>query len=178
MDAFGSAGVPFEYTITQKKNAALIAKRVSLILFYIFWTVGLLLLGFSFGLVVPLLALIPFSLWLWVFLTWRLTQVEYEYSYFAGKLTVSRILGGRSRRVLCEITLRHLVSIRPCTEDAIARAERFGAKKPILAASSTDSPNLYVALWEEDGIRGVLYLEPTEKALKIIKMYNMSATLH
>ena len=178
MDAFGSAGVPFEYTVSQKKTAALVGKRISLILFYIFWTVGLLLLGFSFGLIVPFLALIPLSVWIWVFLTWRLTQVEYEYSFFAGKLTVSRILGGRSRRVLCEIPLRHLISIRPCTEDAIARAESFGAKKPILAASSIDSPELYVALWEEDGERGVLYFEPIEKALKIIKNHNMSATLH
>ena len=178
MDAFGSAGVPFEYTVRQKKPPTLVAKRISLVLFYVLWTLGLVLLGISFGLIAPLLALIPLSLWVWVFLTWRLTQVEYEYSYFAGKLTVSRILGGRSRRVLCEITLRHLVSIRPCTEDAIARAESFGVSKPILAASSTDAPDLYVALWEEDGERGVLYLEPNEKALKIIKNYNMSATLH
>ena len=124
----------------------------------------------------PLLGLLPLSIWFWVFLTWRLTQVEYEYSYFAGKLTVSRILGGRSRRILCEITLRELSSVRPCTEDAIARAEQFGAKKPILAASSTDAPDLYVALWDEDGERCALYFEPNEKALRIIKNYNMSAT--
>lgn len=176
MDAFGSAGVPYEYTVAQKKTAALIAKRVSLILFYILWTVGLLLLGFSFGLIVPLLALVPLSVWVWVFLTWRLTQVEYEYSFFAGKLTVARILGGRSRRVLCEIKLRDLISVRPCSEDAIARAESSQTKKPILAASSTDAPDLYVALWAEDDERRALYFEPTEKALKFIRIYNMSAT--
>lgn len=174
-EAFGSAGIPYEHTVAQKKSVALIAKRISLILFYVLWALGLLLLGLSINLIVPLLGLIPFSIWFWVFLTWRLTQVEYEYSYFAGKLTVSRILGGRSRRVLCEITLRDLVSVRPCTEDAIARAEASQTKKPLLAASSTDAPDLYVALWTEDDARRALYFEPTPKALRIIRNYNISA---
>lgn len=171
-----SAGIPYEYTVKQKKTVVLTLKRVSLIVFYTLWALLLLLIGLRVRLIVPFLALVPLSIWGWVFFTWRFTQVEYEYSYFAGTLTVSRILGGRSRKRLAEITLRDLIFVRPCTEEAITRVESMQTQKPILAASSIDSPDLYVALWSEDDDRRALYFEPTDKALKIIRSHNLSAT--
>ncbi len=170
-----SADTPYEYTVGQKKTATVILKRIALIVCYVLWVVILLLIGAQIKLIVPLLALIPLSLWIIIFLTWRWTQIEYEYSYFAGTLTVSRILGGRSRKMLCEITLRNLVSVRPCDEDSAARAEAFSSKRPLLAISSADAEGIYVALWNDAEEKRVLYFEPTDKALRIIRSYNMSA---
>ena len=170
-----SADAPYEYTVGQKKTAALTLKRVALIACYVLWAAGLLLLGIKIKLIVPLLALVPLSLWILVFLTWRWTQIEYEFSCFAGTLTVSRILGGRSRRTLAEITLRNLISLRPCDEESSARAESQATRRAVFALSSTDADGIYVALWSDGDDRRVLYFEPTDKALRIIRSANFSA---
>ena len=45
------------------------------------------------------------------------------------------------------------------------------------AASSKEAPSLYIALWEDKDTkkRTQLFLELNEKAIKIIKYYNISA---
>ena len=55
---FGSAGIPYEYTISEQKNIALVFKKFSLISLYVFWVVGLLLLGAQ----IKLILLSAFSL--------------------------------------------------------------------------------------------------------------------
>ena len=169
-----STDAPYEYAVRQKSTVAV--KRVTLIVGYVLWAVALLLLGVKIKLILPLLALTPLSLWAIVFLTWRWTQVDYEFSYFAGTLTVSRILGGRSRKVLAEIPLRDLISVRPCTEETAARAEATTTERPLFAISSTDAEGIYIALWNDDDARRILYFEPTDKALRIIRSCNFSAT--
>ena len=173
---FGSNGAPYEYTVAEQKNKALFFRRVTLIAIYILWAAAWLVVGTAIRLIAPLLAFIPLTLWILIFLTWRLTQVEYEYSFFAGTLTVSRVLGGRSRRRLTEIPLRALSSVYPCTEEYAERIDAFRADRTVLAASSSESDGLYAALWsDEETGRQILYFEPNEKALKILRYYNASA---
>lgn len=172
----GSNGIPFEYTVAEKKTPVLLFKRITLIALYCLWAAAWLVFGVSFQLIVPFLALIPISLWIIVFLTWRFTQVEYEYSFFSGVLTVCRILGGRSRKKLAEITIRDCVLICPCTDANAAQMEAFGEEKTVFAASSASSPELWTAMWsDENGTKCALYFEPTEQAVKILKYYNSSA---
>ena len=171
-----SGGAPFEYVVAKVKTPAVWFQRITLIAFYIFWTLALLLIGGAVRLVVPFLALVPLSLWVLVFFTWRLTQVEYEYSFFAGELTVSRLLGGRTRRELCCVSIRSIDYILPNEEAYASRIESFSATKTIFAASKDSSPSVYVALWcDENGRRYELFFEPNEKALRILRYYNMSA---
>ncbi len=173
---FSSGGVPYEYTVAEAKGKSLTLRRVGLICLYIFFGVGILLLATGVRLIVPLLALAPLLIWILVFLTWKYTQVEYEYSFFAGKLTVCRLLGGRSRRVLADVNIKELSAIFPYENEYIDRAERFGADKTLFAASSTEAERLYIALWKDElGKRQMLLFEPDEKALKILRYYNISA---
>ena len=173
---FGSNSAPYEYTVAERKNKALLFRRITLIAIYILWVAIWLVVGAVIRLIAPLLAFIPLTLWILIFFSWRLTQVEYEYSFFAGVLTVSRVLGGRSRRTLVEVPLRSLSSVYPCSEEYAERIDAFRADRTVLAASSSESENLYAALWsDEENGRQALYFEPNEKALKIIRYYNASA---
>ena len=175
-NGLGSNSTPYEYTVAEQTGKALIFKRVTLIAIYILWAVAWLILGISLRIIAPLLAFIPLTLWMLIFFTWRYTQVEYEYSFFAGVLTVSRVLGGRSRRKLTEVSLRDLASVRPCNDENAAHIDAFGAEHTVFAASSSEAEGLYAALWsDEESGKQVLYFEPTEKALKIIRYYNASA---
>ena len=171
-----ASGAPYEYTVMQKRTAALAFRKISLIALYVLWTIGLLTVGAMSRLIAPLLAFIPFSLWLLVFLTWRYTQVEYEYSFFSGTLTVSRVLGGRARKELCRVAIRSVSEILPYEDAYVDRIERFSAERTVFAASDENAQNLYAVLWTDgNNVRTVLFFEASEKALKICRYYNMSA---
>ena len=173
---FGTNGVPFEYAVAEAKTKKLKLKKIGLICAYVLWGAIALIGGASTN-VLPILCFIPLTIWIFVFLTWKYTQVEYEYSFFAGKLTVSRVLGNRTRKKMTELTLRDLSSVLPYTERNVAQAESYGAKNSYFAASSVDAKDLYILLWEnpESKERSLLCMELNEKAIKIIKYYNMSA---
>ena len=175
---FGANGAPYEYAVREATSKLLIFKRVALITAYVLWGLILLVLGATVGkLLVPLLALIPLTIWIFVFLTWRFTQVEYEYSFFSGKLTVARILGGRTRRVLTEVTIREADAIFPYVDANVARAEAWRADTSIFAASGMKAENLYIVLWQDEikKKRYMLCFEANEKAIKIMKYYNIGA---
>ena len=173
---FSGSGVPYEYTIGEASSPKLVFKRLTLIALYVLWTMLLLLVGGAIKIIVPLLALIPISLWILVWLTWRFTQVEYEYSFFSGILTVSRILGGKKRKVLLEIDLRRVECVLSCRDENADRISAYPCDRTVFAASSDQAVNLFAVMWrDEDGERILLYFEPTEKALKIMRYYNAAA---
>ncbi len=172
---YSSGGAPFEYTVAEAKSAKLTFKRITLIALYALYVIGVLLAGATLKLILPMLALIPLSLWMIVFFTWRYTQVEYEYSFFAGMLTVSRVLGGRTKKKLAEITIRDVSAVYPCEEEYNARIEAFGGKT-VFAASSENAAELYAVLYQNGrGEKCVLFIELIDKAMKIVRYYNASA---
>lgn len=171
------AGIPFEYTVSEQKGPTLIKKRIALLATYAVCAIALLLIGIAVSAPPALIVIIPLTLWPIIALSWRITQVEYEYSYFDGRLTVSRILGGRSRKALAEVAIKSLAAVYPCDDEYIARAEQYRADKIIFAASSQDAPNLCVALWQdEEDTKHALYFEPNEKAARILRHENYTAT--
>ena len=174
---FGANGTPFEYAVAEGKSKTLTLKKVALIAAYVLWALVFFLVGCMTRLLVPMIALVPITVWIFVFLTWRYTQVEYECSFFSGTLTVSRILGGRTRKVLCEVNIRDLSAVFPYEDTNVSRAEQYDAEETFFAASSMEAPNLYIALWQdvESGKRRMLCFEVNEKAVKILRYYNASA---
>ncbi|MBE6628690.1 MAG: hypothetical protein E7629_07170 [Ruminococcaceae bacterium] len=170
------SGMAYEYVVAEKKSAALICKKICLILLYVLWATGFLVVGITTKLLVPLMALVPLTLWILLFLTWRFTVIEYELSFFSGVVTVSRIYGGRTRKKLAEITIRELEGVCPCEEPYTERINAFAHDKEFFAASSPNAPELWAAMGKnEDGTRYILWFEPTEKALKVFRFYNSSA---
>ena len=172
-----SSGLPFEYTVTEQNPLLLTARRVTLVAVYVLWAAMLLALGFSLQLPVSYFAIIPISLWPIVSFSWKRTKIEYEYSYFDGILTVARVRGGCSRRVLTRVSLKDFDAVYPCDEEYVARAEQYGAGKIIFAASSQNAESLCVALWKDErNVRYALYFEPNERAIRILRAGNYTAT--
>lgn len=176
-DSLNQSTSSLEYTVAEQKSSFLRLKRITLIAVYILWALLLLAAGLLAGQIVVFAAFIPVTLWPLIAFSWRRTKVEYEYSFFGGTLTVSRVLGGRSRRLLTEVALKDLEAVYPCTEEYIERAERFGAEKIIMAASSEQADALCVALWrDENDTKIALYFEPNERAVRLMRSENYSAT--
>ena len=172
---FGSSGAPFEYAVAEAKNKALKLRKTLLILGYIVYVVVFFAIFVSINIFMCAFVLISSIAVVW--LTWRFTQIEYEYSFFAGELTVNRILGNRTRKNLTKVRIQAFSAVFAATELNQSKIEAFAAEKTIFAASEATAENLWVALWEdaESGKRMALYFEPNEKAIKILKYYNASA---
>lgn len=172
---FGSSGAPFEYTVAEAKGKALKTRKLLLILGYIIYVVVFFIIFVRINIFMVAFVLISSIAVVW--LTWKFTQIEYEYSFFAGELTVNRILGNRTRKNLMKVRIQNFSAVFAATELNQSKIEAFAPEKTIFAASAATAENLWVALWEdaESSKHMALYFEPNEKAIKILKYYNASA---
>ena len=69
----------YEYVVSPKKQTSYRIKRALMLLAYFAYVAVLLIVGLNTRLLVPMMALIPLSTWIIVWLTWRYVSVEYEY---------------------------------------------------------------------------------------------------
>lgn len=177
MDAgFNSSGAPFECVVAEAKNSALKMRKLLFIALYALWVIVFFAIVMLIKFFV-LIMFVPVTLWILIFFTWRYTQVQYEYSFLAGEITVSRILNERFRKEMLKVHIRDFSAVVPCRDEYVDQINAFGTEKTFFAVSAKDSPGRYAAMWQdkENGTKMVLYFEPDEKSLKILRYYNAAA---
>ncbi len=174
----------YEFAVSQKKEGKWILARAGLILFYILYVLGVLFLGMKYSIIAPLLAFIPLSLWVIIFITWRRVAVDYEYSVTSGVLTFTKIYGNRSRRKIFEMNIRDAVRIAPLgDEDEASRGAAYRPEREFVGVSSMSAPDIYFMLFEindrkaREKRRAIFYFEATTKMLSICRFYNPSGTV-
>ena len=163
----------YEYIIVPKNSRKKTLKKLLFISLYVVFVLA----WFLFGINTPfpaLLALIPITLWMLVFATWRFVNVEYEYSVTSGVITFSKIYGGRSRKTIGELDIRHVCELLrlsdPFTE---RRLDGFDPEAGDDFLSSRTSETAYAAIYtDEDGTKCVVYLEVLPMLMKSFKIYN------
>ena len=171
MNEFGT----YEYVVERQNKGSGKLKPIFFIVGYVVLALGFLLFAVTSKIGAPLVALAPVALWIAVFLTWRYTKVEYEYSITSGILTLSEIYGGRSRKVITEFKLKDCCKIAPLSE--FGKRDEAETDVTYSALGDKDSPNAYFASYDDEkGRRCVVFFEATEKALKICRFYNPSQT--
>ena len=163
----------YEYVIVPKKSKKQIVKKILFITLYVVFVLAWLFFGVVSNLP-SLLALIPITLWMLIFATWRYVNIEYEYSVVSGVITFSKIYGGRSRKHLGELDIRQVSELLrlsdPFTE---RRLDGFDPTAGDNFLSSRDSETAYAAIYtDEDGTKCVVYLEVLPMLMKSFKIYN------
>ena len=168
----------YEYVVSPAKQPVWRLRRVLAVLGYILYAGVVFGLGVRSQLLVPMLALVPLSTWILVYFTWRYVAVEYEYSFVSGTMTLTKILGSRSRKKVLEVRIKEMHVIAPYDGDYIKRAEEYKPEKSYDFVSSMQSPDVYFALFETaDARRGIIYFEATKAALKILRYYNTDTVM-
>ena len=174
----------YEFVVSQKITGKWLAARVGLIAFYCLYPLVILFFGMRYSFIAPLLAFIPLSLWIIIFVTWRYVSVDYEYSVTSGTLAFTKIYGNRSRRKIFEMKLRDAVRIAPLDlEIEAARAADYAPEREFMGISSMSAPDIYIMLFELcDGKKGekrraIFYFEATAKMLSVCRFYNPSGTV-
>lgn len=173
----------FEFATEQAREGKWALARVGMIALYVLYCVAWLAAGIATRLI-PLVALTPVTLWIFVFFTWRYVSVEYEYSITSGELIFSKIYGGRSRRTRLKMRLCDARLIAPLDDgEYSARATAYQPEIEFSAISSLKAPDIYFILFElEDKKTGskkraIFYFEATALALKVCRFYNQAATV-
>ena len=165
----GSNSSPYEYAV-DVKNRRQKLKKVGFIAAYALYVIVVFVVGAIVKLILPLLAFVPLSTWILVWLTWKYTQLSYEYSFFKGELTVKRVFGTNKKSTLANVKIKELIDVRYCNGQNMSD---ISADKVIFAASSESAERLAVATWKnEQGEKTALYFEADEKAMKILHYYN------
>ena len=165
----------YEYVVEPPKGGRMRKKKISLILLYVLYcAIWLFFVMFGGGLLLlPLIAIVPLSLWIIIFFTWRYTNPEYEYSITSGILTYSIIYGNRSRKKCFEQTVKEMEVIAPLSKTYDYKIDEYAPTVAYDGCSTQDSPDAYFALFEnENGEKCVFFFEATARALKILRHYN------
>lgn len=172
---------PYEYTVEQKAEGALRFKRLALLFLYILYPATLIFVvgNGSAAIIAPLLAFIPLSLWIIIFLTWRYVKISHRYTVMSGKLTFVTLYGTRTQKTRCEITLKDAKHIAPVGfREHDERLEIFSPEITYSALSSKNAPDkYYIAFENAEGKKCVLFFEATSKVLEICKMYNQNTVV-
>ncbi len=160
-----------EYTVTQKPEGKYRLFRTGMILLYILFAVTFFLLCTAGPVKIPMLiALLPVSLWILVYYTFRYVSLEYEYTLSSGVMTFVTVYGGRTRRVLFALPIKDMTEIAPLCAGDLPKNTLYdlrGDKK------ATDAYRF--AVRTSDGKEISVLFQPTEKALKILEYYNPTA---
>ena len=165
----------YEYVIVPRPTAKNKLLKALLIVCYVLFVIAWFIFGALTGFY-ALLALIPVTLWMLVFATWRYSNVEYEYSVLSGRITFSKIYGGRSRKKVLELDLRSAEAILPLNEKQSERLiDDFDPQSEISFISHSESPDAYAVLFREDDTKCAVYMEINARMMKTCKLYNSHA---
>ncbi len=160
------------------KNSKIKLRKILLILAYAVYVIVHFAIGSIVKLIIPLLALVPVTTWILVWLTWRYAQLSYEYSFYQGAITVNRCFGSRTKKAIANVKIKNITEVIRCNGNESEKLRDVDARNVVFAASSNDALDLTLVLYTSDtNEKMALYFETNEKAIKIMKYYNSNLTI-
>lgn len=163
----------YEKIIKLKAEGRILSKKIILICIYSF----LVFVGIPFA-IVKLHGNIPVVLTLaaftggFIFISWKQTYVEYEYSIISGVFFLARIYGKTRRKEIFEADLHDAVIIAPFNEIYCEKAEKCEPNDIFYAISSRKAENSWFIIFEESGETKTLILfEADERAISTLRHY-------
>jgi hypothetical protein len=166
----------YEKIVKVKNTGKHLAKKISLIMSYVLlfsvWLAAALrnIGNKSFVLILLAGALVTFSV---IILTWKYTQLEYEYSFWYGHLSIAKIYGKKKRKTIIDTDVKDLLIIAPATDEYIAKAEHFDLRSRVIAVSDENADNIWLTVTGgEDEHRILIFFEADERSLTMLKNTN------
>lgn len=171
-----NASVTYEKVIKVENSGKHLVKKISLImtyvLFFAIWGIAALnnLQTKSFVFILGAGILSTLAL---VTITWKYVQLEYEYSFWYGRFSIAKIYGKKKRKAILDTDVKDLLMIAPATEEYIAKAEHFDIEARVIAVSSENAENIWLAVTGGENERRVLiFFEADDRSLNMLKTVN------
>ncbi|HHW57779.1 MAG TPA: hypothetical protein GXX15_08985 [Clostridia bacterium] len=100
----------------------------------------------------------------------RSRNIEFEYSLTNSELDVDKIIDQKRRKHVISVDCRDFEIMARVNSDRFTQDIKT-IKNRIEAVSSMSSPDVYFAVFEDKGIKTVLFFEPNEKMIETIGRY-------
>lgn len=124
------------------------------------------LIPFVKGFLIFFIVAIPF----FAYYVIKSQNIEYEYAYTNGELDVDRIVAESRRKRLLSVDCKDFEIVAKVSSDKYSDEYRKIPNK-VEAVSSMTSPDVYFAVFENDGKRTILYFEPNDKMIEAMWKY-------
>ncbi len=172
MEGFNS----FEYSAEQRCEGKWILYKILLIFAYIAFAAVYFTVIFITKLI-PLGALIPFFLWVLVFLPWRFLSPDYQYiiegGVFSFYINYSNKKKTKKAKTSFKISDASHILASEASEDAV---RKFKPSKVFYGIPSKSTADIYVILYTDaDGKRCAVYFAAMPDAIRLLKIYNPKA---
>lgn len=165
----------YEFTVDKKSEGTYKLKRALMVCAYVLYCLIFFTIIYVTR-IFPLGALIPMTLWIIIFFTWRYVSLEYKYTVESGVFTLYTVYGAKKQKKLCELRLRDAKRILPVSEfkDEIAA---FSPSVIFDGRASKDVSDDYAILYYEDDKPAVIYVDAPEQSVKVFHYYNPDNTV-
>lgn len=164
----------YEKAVKVKNNSSQKAKKATALLLYAgFFAFFLLFAIDNVKLLVPIVALGVLLTFILVRWSWKYLNVEYEYSFWYGAVSVAKIYGNKKRRALIDTDMKDLLMVAPANEEYAKKAEHFGIGKRIDATSGDPDQDVWLMVaGREDEDRTLVFFEADQRALSLLREAN------
>ena len=161
----------YEYTVEQKNEGKWKIRKALMLTLYVLYTIVYFLIIYITR-VIPLGALIPVTLWILIFFTWRYVKPEYKYHIESSFLTFTVVYGGRTKKEILKTKICDADYILPLAE-AEGVIRDFEPQLKYNALPFVGCDDAYAMLYTDNsGKRCLFTFKATAQALKSLRFYN------
>ncbi len=162
-----------ELTVKPETGARGLALKIALIVLYTLFTAAYVVFLYFILEMWTMLILLPFIMYAIFTLTWRYTQLEYEFAIETGELSVAKIYDGRSRRTVFRCDLSEATRISPLSDRRVLESPDITSVKDFSA--SPDSAAAWYVIVPDGSKKLAAVIETNDEMLRILRLANPSA---
>lgn len=164
-----------EYTVEKKKEGNYQLKRILFFLIMAAVFIGLIVLLYQFIQYVAIIVGFAFAGmggWMLYFFLYRYLQIEYSYAIENSELICTEIYGNKSDKLLLRTRMSSVERVVPYEGEYKAQIDSDTYETKIELRSTPATDQAYAVVYKtENGGKGVVFLEATNKTLKAFKYY-------
>ena len=163
--------IDYEYTVAQKSEGKWKIRKCLMLTAYFVYTLAYFL-AIYISRIIPLGALIPVTLWILIFFTWRYVKPEYQYKINEAILTFNIIYGSRTKKKVTAFKICDAEHILPLAEAETIMRD-YAPKITYNALPSNQCTDAYAILYKDEmGTPCAFLFKATEQGLKSLRFYN------
>lgn len=167
-----------ELTVEKKPEGKYKLFRLARVAIVVGWVILMLLAMFMIGGIFIFLGAILLATGTFYInhLTRPMAVIEYRYSILSGDMIFDKILGGMIKKDdILKVHVADMSVIAPYHSDKKALYEASDIVNRYDFCSTLAEPDVYFAIFEENGQKSAVLFDATQKALKVMKFLNKEA---
>jgi hypothetical protein len=99
-------------------------------------------------------------------------RIEYDYTFTNGILDIAKVINNNKRKKLLSADIREFEVVAPTSDDGFQRMLHHKGIEKRYNYFLNRGGGLYYGVFTHDGAKSMLVFEPSEKLLKLFKIFN------